>query len=45
MGKRTCRIHYPTLRVLERAVELLRNRYPLDPIEWKGGGRDRLSRL
>ncbi|MCE4612101.1 MAG: Fic family protein [Desulfurococcales archaeon] len=40
MSKRKCRISYPTLRVFERAVDLLRSRYPSDPIRWKGGGRE-----
>ena len=40
MGKRRCRISYPTLMVFERAVDHLRARYPLDPIRWKGGGRE-----
>lgn len=39
-NKQACVINYPTLRVLERAVELLRNRYPLDSIGWKGGGKE-----
>ena len=39
MGKRVCRVRYPTLRVIDLAVRLLRARYPGDPIEWKGGGR------
>ncbi len=37
--KRTCRIRYPSLRSIERAVEKLRQLYPDDPIQWKGGGR------
>ncbi len=40
MGKRRCSISYPTLPVFERAVDRLRSRYPLDPIRWKGGGRE-----
>ena len=39
-GKRVCRVKYPSLRVFEAAVDLLRSRYPGDPVEWKGGGRE-----
>ena len=42
-GKRVCRIKYPTLRVFEAAVELLRSRYPDDPLVWKGGGREQVG--
>ena len=35
-----CRVHYPSVEVIERAVELLRSRYPQDSIGWRGGGRE-----
>ena len=38
--RRVCRIRYPTLRIMERIVEGLRELYPGDPIQWKGGGRE-----
>ncbi|MCE4622576.1 MAG: Fic family protein [Desulfurococcales archaeon] len=38
-GKKRCVISYPTLRVIERAVNMLQNLYPTDLIEWKGSGR------
>lgn len=39
MGKRTCRIRYPTLQVIGQAVEKLKALYPDDYIQWKGGGK------
>ncbi len=38
-GKSVCRVALPPLRVFEVAVSMLAKRYPVDPIEWKGGGR------
>jgi prophage maintenance system killer protein len=42
-SRRACRIRYPTLRVVERIVEGLRELYPGDPIRWKGGGREQVE--
>ena len=42
-GKRACRICYPTLQIIERVVEKLRELYPDDYIRWKGNGRERVE--
>ena len=42
-GKRRCAISYPTLRVIERVVNMLRDIYPMDSIEWKGGGVEQVE--
>ncbi|MEB3778889.1 MAG: Fic family protein [Desulfurococcales archaeon] len=40
MAQRRCKVSYPALGIIERAAGLLRDRYPQDPIRWKGGGRE-----
>ncbi len=42
-GKHRCTISYPTLGVIERVVNVLRDLYPMDPIEWKGGGVEQVG--
>ncbi len=39
----TCRVSYPTLHLIESAVSKLREKYPDDGIEWKGGGREQVE--
>ncbi len=41
--KKTCRVYYPTVRHVERAISMLVGRYPHDSIRWKGGGREQVE--
>ena len=41
--EKACKIRYPTLRLVERAVEKLKEVYPRDLIRWKGGGMDQVG--
>ena len=43
MKARKCRVFYPTTGTFERAIEKLRQEYPEDSIDWKGGGREQVT--
>jgi len=39
-GKRRCKTSLPPPTLIDKAVSMLRARYPDDEINWKGGGRE-----
>ncbi len=41
-SKDECEVKYPPLDVVDRAVAKLKELYPKDLIQWKGGGREQV---